>query len=275
MGEKMKQTASLIRRSLALPVLLLCFAAAAPAEDLSDQFDAPGHPFINAGVFYWSATAKGKAGFPTSVDGQNNTFSFRDDLGYKPIATVPFGRVQVFLSRQWLLDLEYWETEQTGISTLERDLMFIDSFFAAGQTVESRTRARSGDVIVAYEIPTEQNLGIYLAGGVNIVNFEQEVSSGADSRDASFTQMSPLIGFAGEYRFSPRLALSSCTMGYLRKGLDTSEYLLRTDSALTIRMMGNAQFAIGYKSFWFSAKNMDNEFKYRLAGPYAGFSLAF
>ena len=261
--------------SLVAAAGIIAIAASAAAEDLSDQFQQSSRLVIDLGAFWWEAQSSGKIGFPRRVNGAGNTLDFREDLNFEPTTGAPVGKVHLFLSERWLLRLEYWESRQEAQAQLPQSIVFDTTRFAAGERVQSRVTARNADLIVGYQIPIKRNLDVSLAGGINLFDFNQQISGKSGVGDFSLTQTSPLVGVAGEYDFSSRIALWSCSMGYFGEGLNAKQSLLRTDTALLVRVFRTARLAIGYKSFWFAGKDAVDSLEYRLMGPYAGLTLAF
>jgi len=245
------------------------------AEDLSDQFMQSRRPVIDVGAFMWFAASRGETGYPSTFQGSDNRLDFRDDLGFGPSTSVPLGKVHIYLSQRWLMRLEYWQMQQQMPTTLQRNVVFGTRQFPQGSSVNTRNTVQSGDLIVGYQVPLKKNLDIIIVGGLNVFDFEQQLQAKTDSSEFHLTQTSSLLGVAGQYDFNSVVSLWSCSMGYLRRGLNADEFLLRTDTALQIRLFDTARFSVGYKSFWISAKDATCNFNYRLMGPYAGFSVAF
>ena len=254
---------------------IIAIAAWATAEDFSDQFKQANRLTIDLGVYGWEVLSSGKIGFPSRVDGADNTVDFREDLSFRPAAGVPIGKVHLFLSDRWLLRFEYWQKQEEAQGKLPRSFVFDTTRFAEGESVESSLTAWNADLIAGYEIPLKRNLDISLAGGINVFSFNQEVSGKSGTGDFSLTQTSPLLGLAGEYAFSSRISIWSCSMGYFQQGLNMKNYVLRTDTALLVRVFHTARLAVGYKSFWFATKDSADSLTYRQMGPYAGLSVAF
>jgi len=254
-------------------MVILAFAAwPAHAEQLNN---GPGFPVIDFGAFWWEPSLEGKVGFPTRIDGADNELDLRQDLQFKPTVDVPVAKLHVFVSDRWLLRLEYWQCEQEADSVLPRSVAFGSVHFPAGEGVTSSFTARSADLIAAYDVPLFPKVSISLAAGINLFTYEQEISGRSGSDTFSVTQTSGLLGVAGEWALSDRFGLWSCSMGGFDKGMAGDQFLIRTDSALLIRIVRNLRFSIGYRSFWFGGKGDGNSLRFEQMGPYVGITAGF
>jgi len=263
-----------LRPVIALAILCLALRRGI-CQDLADLFVPSREPAINLGVFWWAAGSKGNVGFPTRLGGTSNKLNFTDDLRYKRVANVPLAKLDARLSRKWRLWLEYWQVQQEGDTVLDRAVLFGDQFFPAGEEVASTLTARAVDAIVGYQFLARERLDLYLTGGFNVAWFDQELKSSAATSEFSMTQVSSMLGFWGDYKFTSRLSISGSLAGYFQSGLNLEEYLVETDWALGVRFFGGARFVLGYKGYWLSARDDVSNFRYALAGPYAGLTVAF
>ena len=255
-------------------IAIICVFAARLAQ--AEQFDAgPSFPAIDFGAFWWQPPLEGKVGFPSTIDGIGNKLDLREDLQFKSTTGVPVAKVHVFLSDRWLLRLEYWQREQEADSILPRDAVFGSVSFPAGELVTSSFTARNADLIAAYEVPLLPKLSISLAAGINLFTYEQEISGRSGSDTFSITQTSGLLGVAGEWGLSNRFGLWGCSMAGFDKGMAGDQFLIRSDSALLIRIVKNVRFSIGYRSFWFGGKGDGNSLRFEQMGPYAGLTAGF
>ncbi|HUW29995.1 MAG TPA: hypothetical protein VM223_00125, partial [Planctomycetota bacterium] len=254
-------------------MVILAFAAwPAHAQQLNN---APGFPVIDFGAFWWEPSLEGKVGFPTRIDGADNELDLRQDLQFKPTVDVPVAKLHVFVSDRWLLRLEYWQRDQEADSILARSVVFGSVRFPAGERVTSSFTARNADLIAAYEIPLLRKLSISVAGGINVFSYQQRISGRSGSDEFSIVQTSGLLGLAGEWALSDRFGLWSCSMGSFDKGIAGDQFLIRTDTALLVRILKRIRFSIGYRSFWFGGKGDGNSLHFEQMGPYAGFTAGF
>ena len=258
---------------VAAMLVILAFAAVPARAEQADN--TRSFPVIDFGAFWWEPPLTGEIGFPSRVDGADNKIDLSQDLGFKSVAAVPVAKVHVFVSDRWLLRLEYWQRDQEADSILARSVVFGSVRFPAGERVTSSFTARNADLIAAYEIPLLRKLSISVAGGINVFSYQQRISGRSGSDEFSIVQTSGLLGLAGEWALSDRFGLWSCSMGSFDKGIAGDQFLIRTDTALLVRILKRIRFSIGYRSFWFGGKGDGNSLHFEQMGPYAGFTAGF
>ncbi|HUS57783.1 MAG TPA: hypothetical protein VM141_03945 [Planctomycetota bacterium] len=240
----------------------ICFTSAAACSAQDDFW---------IGAFGWLGDFQSSIATPQD----ENSVNLGSDLQYDPIIGVPYVKFQATVNRRWYVRGEYWATEQTSRTVLARDVQLDGTTFNAGESVSSRYLIQVGEGSLLYVFYRESGFRLSGIQGFNVLNFQMHMENAAQSDAVNFTVATAPFGVMVEYDFLPDLTVQGLVVGIPTLGANERTTMVMADLLAIYRFAPYSALGVGYKAFWFSSESPVQDFRYRLAGPYAGFIFRF
>lgn len=121
------------------------------------------------------------------------------------------------------VDFAYFKFDRTGIVTLQQDVRFEDETFSAGSRVDSLIDSEVYKLGYSYSFIHVSQFEFGVGAGLHITNkkISLEAPDFAQEEVVDATSPLPVVGFRGEFAFTPKLSISGSAEYFL---LTTDEY---------------------------------------------------
>jgi hypothetical protein len=182
---------SLLFASLLLAALATPLAGQAVRNHLYDKFQVGAH-FTDV-ILGSTIRVNGPEGEGTDVDAE-------DDLGLSKNKFQPRFDVRWRPGRRHELELGYQFARRSGDRTLNKDIEFGDTSFAAGLTVRSRLNTGQAFLTYRYAFTAREKTQIGIGVGLGALFFDTEIdalasaASGGQADSVSYSATSNLVG---------------------------------------------------------------------------------
>jgi hypothetical protein len=184
----------LIAAIVALPAL---------AQDADNYWMKNDRLSIGVGVFFveedTEVTLSGDLGQGTPID-------FQDDLGFDDDEEVARIVGHYRFKPRHRINFGYWDLSRDSTATLTKDIIFDDTFFPAGTTVESDLGFTVINILYTYSFYQTPKLDLGVSTGLNIYEFDSEIEAPtlAIEEEGDGTAPFPVFGIRARWAFTPK-----------------------------------------------------------------------